>query len=40
MEEAEKRIYTLKADYAQSIFFESTKEKQEVLGTENWTAFI
>jgi chaperone LolA len=33
MEEAEKRIYTLKVDYTRSIFFESTKEKQEVSGT-------
>ncbi|MDR0820809.1 MAG: outer-membrane lipoprotein carrier protein LolA [Endomicrobium sp.] len=33
MEEAEKGIYTLKAEYTRSIFFESTKEKQEVSGT-------
>lgn len=33
MEAVEKRIYTLKADYTRSIFFESTKEKQEVSGT-------
>ncbi|OEG69400.1 hypothetical protein ATZ36_09785 [Candidatus Endomicrobiellum trichonymphae] len=33
MEEAEKRIYTLKADYTQTIFFESTKGKQEVSGS-------
>jgi chaperone LolA len=33
MEEAEKRIYTLKVDYSRSVFFESTKEKQEVSGT-------
>ncbi|OEG69604.1 hypothetical protein ATZ36_08515 [Candidatus Endomicrobiellum trichonymphae] len=33
MEEAEKRIATIKADYIRSIFFESTKEKQEVSGT-------
>ncbi|GHT09406.1 hypothetical protein AGMMS49532_07330 [Endomicrobiia bacterium] len=33
MEEAKKGIYTLKVYYTQSIFFESTKEKQEVSGT-------
>jgi outer membrane lipoprotein-sorting protein len=33
MEEAEKRIHTLKVDYTRSIFFESTKEKHEVSGT-------
>jgi outer membrane lipoprotein carrier protein len=33
MEEAEKRTYTIKSDYTRSIFFESTKEKQEVSGT-------
>jgi outer membrane lipoprotein carrier protein len=33
MEEVDKKINTLKADYTQTIFFESTKEKQEVLGT-------
>ena len=33
MEEAEKKINTLKADYTRSIFFESTKEKQEFAGT-------
>jgi chaperone LolA len=32
MEEAEKKIGTFKADYTRSIFFESTKEKQEVSG--------
>ncbi|MDR3256735.1 MAG: outer-membrane lipoprotein carrier protein LolA [Endomicrobium sp.] len=33
MEEADKKINTLKADYTQIIFYESTKEKQEVSGT-------
>jgi chaperone LolA len=33
MEEAGKKIYTLKVDYTRSMFFESTKEKQEVSGT-------
>jgi outer membrane lipoprotein carrier protein len=33
MEEAEKRIGTLKVDYTRSIFFESTKEEQGVSGT-------
>ncbi|GHT71805.1 hypothetical protein AGMMS49950_09110 [Endomicrobiia bacterium] len=33
MEEADKKINTLKADYTQSIFFKSTKEKQEMSGT-------
>ncbi|MDR0800495.1 MAG: outer-membrane lipoprotein carrier protein LolA [Endomicrobium sp.] len=33
MEEAEKKINTLKADYTRSIFFESTKERQEFAGT-------
>jgi outer membrane lipoprotein carrier protein len=33
MEEAKKRIDTLRVDYARSIFFEFTKEKHEVSGT-------
>jgi outer membrane lipoprotein-sorting protein len=32
MEEADKKISTLKADFTQTIFFESTKEKQEISG--------
>jgi chaperone LolA len=33
MEEFSKEIHTLKTDYTQTLFFESTKEKQEVDGT-------
>ncbi|MCA6070940.1 MAG: hypothetical protein LE168_00900, partial [Endomicrobium sp.] len=33
MEAADKKIYTLKAEYTQTILFESTKEKQEIVGT-------
>jgi chaperone LolA len=33
MEGAKKRVDTLKVDYTRSMFFESTKEKQEVSGT-------
>ncbi|GHT46104.1 hypothetical protein AGMMS49936_04490 [Endomicrobiia bacterium] len=33
MEEADKKINTLKADYTRNVFFKSTKEKQEISGT-------
>ncbi|MCA6070107.1 MAG: outer membrane lipoprotein carrier protein LolA [Endomicrobium sp.] len=33
MESADKKIHTLKAEYTQTILFESTKEKQEIVGT-------
>jgi chaperone LolA len=33
MEEADKKINTLKADFTQTTFFESTKEEQEISGT-------
>lgn len=33
MEVADKKIHTLKAEYTQTVLFESTKEKQEIVGT-------